>query len=125
REAEQLNRKTTAERGETGPDGKSQREKPIDIDADRFRHAPVIDGGADLRANIRLLERVPQNCDKYRAQYDQERPIAREMTKTKIDFALQPIRQRYRFRDGSVDVSRSGDRHEREADRQQDLLEIG
>ena len=68
REAEQLNCKAAAERGKTGSDGKSQREQPVDIDADRFRHAPIVDGGADLRANIRSLERVPEDGDKHGAE---------------------------------------------------------
>src|SRR3982074_1266880 len=48
REAEELDRKPAAERREPAAERESEREQPVDVDADRLRHAPVIDGGADL-----------------------------------------------------------------------------
>src|SRR5215831_12785211 len=66
RQAEQLNGKSAAERGKTGTHRKRQREQPIDIDADGFGHAPVVDCGTDLGADIGTLKGVPEHGDEQR-----------------------------------------------------------
>src|SRR5262249_35649479 len=79
RETKQLNRKAAAESSETGADGESQREQAIDVDADRFSHTPVIDGGANLCANVRALECVPEDRDKHGAEDNKEGAVARKI----------------------------------------------
>ena len=83
-----------AERSKARADREGQREQPVDIDADRFRHAPVVHRGADLRADIRALECIPEHGNERGAKHDQKCAVAREMAKPEIDLALQPIRQR-------------------------------
>ena len=97
RQAEQLDGEPAAERGQPRADREGEREQQIDIDADRFRHAPVVDRGADLGADIGALERVPEHGDQHGAEHDQEGAIARESAEAEIDVALQPVRQRHRF----------------------------
>ena len=63
---EQLNGKPAAERGQPAADREREGEQQIDIDADRLRHAPVVDRGADLGADIGALEAVPERGDQAR-----------------------------------------------------------
>ena len=88
-------------------------------------HAPVVDRGADFGADIGALEAVPQHGDQHGADHDQESAIARERAEAEIDVAFEPARQRHRFRDRSVEIGEGGDRHERQADGEQHLFEIG
>src|SRR6185437_11435656 len=67
REAEQLNREPAAKRCQPGADRESDREQQIDIDADRFRHASVVDRRPDLGADIGALEAVPKHRDQEEA----------------------------------------------------------
>ena len=58
-EAEKLGAEPAAERRHAAAEGEGDGEQPIDVDAERFRHAPVVDRGADLRADARALEGEP------------------------------------------------------------------
>src|SRR6185436_7596209 len=59
------------------------------------------------------------------AERDQKGPIAREITESEVDVALQPVGQRHRFRNRPVEISRGGDRHKGKTDGEQHLLEVG
>src|SRR6187551_388387 len=124
-EAEQLDGEPAAERGKPRPYREGQREQAVDIDADRFRHAPVVNSGTDLGADIGALECVPEHDDEHDAERDQKGPIAREITESEVDVALQPVGQRHRFRNRPVEISRGGDRHKGKTDGEQHLLEVG
>ena len=54
------------------PKAKVMREQPIDVDAERFRHAAVVDRGADLRADARALEAEPEPEHDHDADRDQK-----------------------------------------------------
>src|SRR4030088_2362720 len=61
REGEELDREAAAQRGEPAAEREGEGEQSVDVDADRLRHAPVIDRGADLGPDIGALEAVPQH----------------------------------------------------------------
>src|SRR6185312_4183274 len=61
RQAEQLDGEPAAKRGKPGAQREGEREQPVDIDADRLGHAPVVDRGADLGADIGALKSVPED----------------------------------------------------------------
>src|SRR5262249_56621812 len=90
-----------------------------------LRHAPVCDCSTDCGAYIGALEYVPKDRNERGAKNDQECTIAREIAKAEIYVPLQPTRQRHRFRDRPVEISGGGNRHECQANSEQDLFEIG
>src|SRR6185312_8495584 len=92
RQAEQLNGEPAAKRRKAGAQSERQREQLVDIDADRFRHAPIVDGGADFRADIGALEAVPEHGDEHGADCDQKGAVAGELAEAKVDVAFQPSR---------------------------------
>src|ERR1700691_2206563 len=78
RKAEQLNGEPAAKRGESAADRECQREKTVDIDPDRLRHAPVVDRAANLGADIGSLEAVPERSNKSDPNNDQKDPVGRK-----------------------------------------------
>ena len=88
-EAEELGAEPAAERRHAAAERKSEGEQPIDIDADRFGHAPVVDGGADLGADPRALEAEPQPERDGDADHDQEDAVGAVLDEAEIELSLQ------------------------------------
>src|SRR5581483_8740938 len=124
-ESEGLDGEATAERGEPAADGKGRGEQTIDIDADRLRHAPIVDSSPDLGADIRALEAVPEDGDEDGADNDDEGAIGRHRPHADIDLPGEKLRQRHGERRRPVKIRVAGDRHEGEPDGQQHLIELG
>src|SRR5271154_281046 len=70
RQSKELDGKATAKRGQSTADGKCEREQTIDINADRLRHASVVDRGADFSADTGALEAVPKRRNQRGADHD-------------------------------------------------------
>ncbi len=62
-----LGAEPAAQRGEPAAEREGEGEQPRGVDADRLRHAAVVDRGADLRAELRALEPEPQRRHQHRA----------------------------------------------------------
>src|SRR3981189_2395155 len=102
-EAEELDREPAAERREPAADRKGEREQPVDVDADRLRHAPVVDRGADLGAELGALKAVPQHGDQGGPDRDDEDPVGREGAEAAVDLAREIARQRDALRARAVE----------------------
>jgi hypothetical protein len=77
-EAEELGTEATAQRGHAAAEGEGDREQPTDVDAERFGHSPVVDGGPDLRPHARALEGEPEadrDHDADRDEHDAVRAV--------------------------------------------------
>src|SRR5665213_4300943 len=109
REAEQLDGEPAAECCQPRADRECKREQTVDVDANRLRHAPVIDRGSDFGADIRLLEDVPEHGNEKETDRDEKGAITRERAEAETDVAFEPMRQRHRFRDRPVEVSEGRD----------------
>ena len=96
-EAEELGAEPAAERRHAAAEREGDGEQAIDIDADRFGHAPVVDGGADLGADPRALEAEPQPERDRHSDHDQEDAVGAVLDEAEIDLALQVARQRERL----------------------------
>src|SRR5580692_4355761 len=125
REPEHLDREPAAERRKPAAHRESQREQAIDIDADRLRHAPVVDRGADAGADIGALEGVPQHGGQRGADRDDEHPIGRKGARREAELAGEILGQMDGLRARAVEIGVGGDRHVGEADSEQHLLEFG
>ena len=63
----ELGAERAAERGEPAAEREGEVNSRDGIDADRLRHAQIVDGGADLRAEAGALEPEPQRRHQHRA----------------------------------------------------------
>ena len=88
-EAEELGAEPAAERRHPAAEGEGEGEQPIDIDADRFGHAAVVDGGADLGADPGALESEPQPERDDHPDHDQEDAVGAVADEAEIDLSLQ------------------------------------
>src|SRR5215472_7040460 len=86
-EPEQIDREPAAQRREPAADREGQREQPVDIDADRLRHAPIVDRGPDFCADVGALERIPQHRDQGGADRNDEHPVGRKVARQDVDLA--------------------------------------
>ena len=59
-EAEKLGAEPAAHGRQPAADRKGDGEEVVDVDAERFGHAPVVDRGADLGAHPRALKAEPE-----------------------------------------------------------------
>ena len=92
-EAEKLGAEPAAERRHAAAEGECDGEQPVDIDAERFRHAAVVDGGADLRADPRALEGEPDAGHDQESDHDQEDAVGAVLHEAEIELAAECRRQ--------------------------------
>ena len=92
-EAEELGAEPAAERRHAAAEGEGDGEQPRDVDAERFRHAPVVDRGADLRAHAGALEAEPQAEHDDDADHDQHDAVGAVGHEAEVDLALHRRRQ--------------------------------
>ena len=123
-EAEKLGAEPAAERGHAAAEREGDGEQPRDVDAERFRHAAVVDRGADLRAHAGALEAEPQAEHDDAADPDQHDAVGAVGHEAEIDLALHRRRQRQRLRLRPDDDRHAGDHDEHEADGEQHLVEL-
>src|SRR6516165_4150582 len=62
-ETEKLGAQPTAKPGHPAAESESDGEQPVDIDAQRLRHSPIVDRRADLRADPGSFERKPDSVN--------------------------------------------------------------
>ena len=73
-----LGAEPAAERRERAAEREGQGEEQAGVDAERLRHAAVVDGGADARAEIGALEGEPQRAEDGEAGDQDEGAVGRE-----------------------------------------------
>src|SRR3984893_13493925 len=124
RQPKSLDCEPAAECRQAASQREGQGKQPIDIDADRLRHATIIEGGANLGADIGALEAVPENGDQHGTDEDDEGAVGRDRAQADIDLPGEKAWKRHRLRARPVEIGVSSDRHECEADGEQHLVEL-
>ena len=119
---ENVGAERAAQRREPAAEREGCHEEEAGIDADRLRHAAVVDGGADARAEAGALEPEPKQRHDDGAGRDEKAAIGGEGIESQIDLAAQIAGRRHRLRQGPVQILRRGDRNEDEPDRHQHLV---
>src|SRR6185437_7809588 len=92
-DAQEIHRKRPAEAGKPAADQEREHEEAIDVDAAARGHAPVVDRGANLRAEARALETENQAADQHGADRDQEETVLVEIEETDVNETRQIRRQ--------------------------------
>ena len=92
-EPEKFGAEPAAQRGHAAAEGKGDGKQPVDIDAERFRHPPVIHGGANLRADASPLECEPDSNDDQQSDDNEKNAVGAVLHKAEIDLASQFRRQ--------------------------------
>ena len=77
-EADDLDGKRAAEAGETAAERKCNGKYRLDVDAEAARHALIVDGGAYLRAEVRVLQHQHQQHHDHQSHGDQKQPVDAE-----------------------------------------------
>ena len=77
-QADDLDGERAAEAGKPAAERKGDRERRVDVDAETARHALVVDGGAHLGAEARVLEREGKEERDRQPRGDEKQPIGGE-----------------------------------------------
>src|SRR6185437_182776 len=112
------------QRGKPAADGEGESEQQVDIDADRLRHAPVVDRGADLCANPGSLEAVPERGNERGADRNQKYAVGRKAAAANVDLTGEVTGNADRLRLGAVKIRVGRNRHEGEPDGREHLIEF-
>src|SRR5450631_3819668 len=124
-ETQDLDTERATEAGQARPKGESERENPIDVDAEPARHPSIVDGGAQAAAEARVGKYELQPNRKQATDHDDEQPVAPDTDAKDIEPALQDARNSHEDLTRTHDVIDRGHRHEYEADGEQHLIEVG
>ena len=123
-EAEKLGAKTAAESRHAAAESECDGEQPVDIDAERFRHAAVIDGGADLRADPRALESEPDAERNQNPTHDQKDAVGAILQEAEIELAASAGGSCSVWLSGPITMVVAGNEDEDQPDRKQHLVEF-
>src|SRR5262249_10594928 len=96
-----------------------------DVDAERFSHSAIVDGGANLGAEARALEAEPKADDNRDADHDQENTVGAVIQKTEIELTAQCVRKKQRLVLGTNPNRHRGNKDKHEADGEEHLVEFG
>ncbi len=124
-ETEDFRAERTSEAGEAGAERKGQREHPGHIDAEADGGAGIIHRRAQTAPEPRAREGQLQRDRQQPADDDDHQPVAANADTKQVDLPLQPLRQVDEHLRGAHHVVAGCDRHEDEADREQDLIQMG
>ena len=109
------------------PDDEGDRERELDVDAERGGHLPVIDAGPDHHAGACAVEPDPEaeSDGKAEEQHDQARQRVVDPEQRQLDEPVRPARPRHARGDAFVEVRENlvGDDH-RDGDRDQRLPKL-
>ena len=119
-----LGAESAAQRRKRAAEREGQGEEQAGVDAERLRHAAVVDGGADARAEIGALEGEPQRAEDDEAGDQDEGAIGRERHAAEAEFLPEDVRHAHALRQRPPDEFRRGGRHEDQADREQHLFQL-
>src|SRR3984957_19620978 len=123
-EPQKFGAQPAADSGHAAAERKGDGEQPVDIDAERFRHAAVVDGGANLGANAGALEGERDAEPDQKSDHDQENAVGAILQEAEIDLAAQSGRQlqglafRTDYEDGA------GDEKKNQPEGEQHLVEL-
>src|SRR6516165_7732197 len=123
-QSQKFGAKASAKRRHTAAESKGNRKQAVDIDAERFRHAAVVDGCANLRANASALEREPDGDHNDQSDQDQENAVGAVLHEAQIDLAYQFGWQLQRLTLRSDQDRERGHKDKNQANRQQHLVEL-
>src|SRR5947207_13924350 len=98
-DGQKLRAQRAAERRQSAAERERDREQPRCVDPDGLRHAKIIDGGTNLRAEARALEAEPQRGDHNGAASDNEASVRREFPESEMELAAERRRRPHRLRD--------------------------
>ena len=110
--------------GERGTGREGRGEEPIRVHAERPEHFSVLDAGADEHADARPAVDHRHRGGERDAERHHEQAIDRIDTADQRDRPVEPGGRRERAHFASPNLSDDVDDHERDTDRQEDLVEV-
>src|SRR6202035_5681719 len=123
-EPQKFGAQAAADSRHAAAEGEGDGEQPVDIDAERFRHAAVVDRGADLGADAGALEGERDAEPDQKADHDQEDAVGAVLQEAEIDLAAQSSRQLQRLAFRADHDDGAGDENKNQPDGEENLVEL-